>query len=220
MPLWMPGEVPHPNAYRLIRRKCINDMSDTKITATGLYNIPDKGPVLILPNHRSEKWDVKAMANVLPRQVWNMGKIELKEGIEGWMMGLAGVIFVDRSNIKSRGEAAIKARTQLESGKAFMLFPEGTSRMEGDRAKVEKIESGAASLAVSTGATIIFVGIHGTDTPDQPKHVHITVSEPYRVDRIEGRSERKVAAEILHPIIIERMQAMLDYASVQAAYAL
>ena len=92
-------------------------------TATGKENVPKKGPVVIVPNHKSF-WDPFFVAIVLRRPVHFMGKAEHFDGPMATFFLRLGAFPVRRG--ESDEEALETARAILRRGDALALFPEGT----------------------------------------------------------------------------------------------
>jgi 1-acyl-sn-glycerol-3-phosphate acyltransferase len=95
-------------------------------------------------------------------------------------------------------EAMRSAEEVLNGGHALILFPEGT-RKYGHH--VEPLHDGAMFIASRTGATVVPVGISGTDRalPDgakfpRPVKVHVVVGAPIAPLEQEGRASRSAIA--------------------------
>ncbi len=124
----------------------------------GAENIPETGPVIIAPNHKSF-WDAFFVAAATKRPIRFMGKNELFEGRGGKLLIRLGAFPVRRG--ASDAEAIETARQILRDGGLLALFPEGT-RVR-DPTILGKPHKGAARLALETGATIVPCAITGTD---------------------------------------------------------
>jgi 1-acyl-sn-glycerol-3-phosphate acyltransferase len=166
------------------------------VTVEGLDHVPRKGPAIIAPNHLSVH-DSTVLMGVLPRMVRFIGKSEY---VDDWTTRFAflalGNIPVDRSSSDS-GKAALDAAAGvLEAGDLFGVFPEGTRSRDG---RLHKGKTGAARLALRTGAPIIPVGLVGTadmQSPDDPitvirlrKDITVRFGEPIPPDRYRTRGD-------------------------------
>ena len=171
-----------------------------KLTVVGLENVPSTGAAIIAPNHLSVH-DSTVLLGVLPRITRFIGKSEY---VDDWQTRFAfqalGNIPVDRSNSDS-GTAALEAAAEvLEAGDLFGIFPEGTRSRDG---LLHKGKTGAARLALRTGAPLIPVGLSGTDEmqkPDDPitvmrfgKEVTVGFGEPIPVERYASRPDQALA---------------------------
>jgi len=168
-----------------------------KLVVEGKEHVPAKGPAIIAPNHLSVH-DSTVLLGVLPRMTRFIGKAEY---VDDWTTRFAflalGNIPVDRANADS-GQAAIAgAAAVLGAGDLFGIFPEGTRSKDG---LLHKGKTGAARLALQTGAPIIPVGLVGTDEmqrPDDPittlrmgKKVTVRFGEPITVARYRKREDQ------------------------------
>ncbi|KUK36744.1 MAG: 1-acyl-sn-glycerol-3-phosphate acyltransferase PlsC [Thermacetogenium phaeum] len=124
----------------------------------GLQNVPEKGPVLIIANHISN-WDPIVVGSALKRQVHFMAKKELfKIPVLSLIIKALGAFPVDRQRVD---RAAIRRALELlENGKVVCIFPEGTRSKSGE---LLAPNSGAAYLALKSGAPVCPVALLGTD---------------------------------------------------------
>ncbi len=130
-----------------------------RINVVGLDNIPADGPAILAPNH-SSVIDSFFLPAVLPRCITFVGKAEY---LDDWktrrLFPALGMIPIDRSGGDSSQRALDAAADLLECGQLFGIYPEGTRSRTGF---LHRGHTGAARLAVRTGAPIIPVGILGT----------------------------------------------------------
>ncbi|NLO20865.1 MAG: 1-acyl-sn-glycerol-3-phosphate acyltransferase [Syntrophomonadaceae bacterium] len=123
----------------------------------GIHNLPKKGAAIIVANHVSF-WDPLLVAVASPRPVHFMAKAELYQN-----QILARLFTALNAFPVKRGQAdrnAIrKALKLLESGQILGIFPEGTRKKE---VEMEAAQSGAAMLALKSGAQLIPAACVGT----------------------------------------------------------
>jgi 1-acyl-sn-glycerol-3-phosphate acyltransferase len=158
----------------------------------GADNIPLTGPVLIAPIHRSNV-DFAFSLFISPRKVFFMAKEGIfHPAIFGALLTRLGAFPVDRNSADR--ESLRLSEEVLKRGQALVLFPEGT-RKEG--VSVEPLHDGAAFIAARTGATIVPVGIAGSERampvgarlPRFAK-IQIVVGRPIEPPISEGRVSR------------------------------
>lgn len=162
----------------------------------GGANIPERGPVLVAPIHRSNL-DFAFTLFISQRKVFFMAKHSLfTVPVLGSALIQLGAFPVKRGTADR--EAMRSAEEVLNAGHALILFPEGT-RKYGPH--VEPLHDGAMFIAARTGATVVPVGISGTDRalPDgakfpRPMKVRIVVGAPIAPPAGEGRLSRSVVA--------------------------
>jgi len=158
----------------------------------GAENIPLSGPVLIAPIHRSNV-DFAFTLFISPRKVFFMAKDGLyNHPLFGKLLVRLGAFPVNR-DAADRGSMRL-AEEVLRRGQALVLFPEGTRK---DGPNVEPLHDGAMFIAARTGATVVPVGIagsdkamgHGAKFPRFAK-IHIVVGKPISPPVSEGRVSR------------------------------
>lgn len=182
-----------------------------RLEVDGLENVPRRGPAIIAPNHLSVH-DSTVLLAVLPRLTRFIGKADyVKDWTTRWMFLALGNIPVDRSSSES-GAAALDAATAvLRAGDLFGIFPEGTRSKDG---LLHRGKTGAARVALRTGAPIIPVGLVGTDEIQRPddsittfrlgKDVKVRFGEPLTVERYRrvdpSRAPRVLTDDLMYEI--------------------
>jgi 1-acyl-sn-glycerol-3-phosphate acyltransferase len=165
-------------------------------TVIGAENIPLTGPVLIAPIHRSNV-DFALTLFISKRKVFFMAKDSLfRVPILGPLITHLGAFPVKRGSADR--ESMTLSEEVLRQGHALVLFPEGT-RQEGR--DVAPLHDGAMFVAARTGATIVPVGIGGSDRA-MPKgaklprfaRIRIVVGAPIAPPISEGRVARSALA--------------------------
>jgi 1-acyl-sn-glycerol-3-phosphate acyltransferase len=159
---------------------------------TGRENIPLDGPVLIAPIHRSNL-DFAFTLFMSPRKVFFMAKDSIfRVPLLGPLVTHLGAFPVKRGSADR--ESMGLAEEVLRQGHALVLFPEGT-RKEGR--EVMTLHDGAMFVAARTGATVVPVGIGGSDRAmplgakfPRPLKIRIVVGKPVSPPVAEGRVSR------------------------------
>jgi putative phosphoserine phosphatase/1-acylglycerol-3-phosphate O-acyltransferase len=131
----------------------------------GLENVPQRGPVLLASNHRSY-FDVAALALVareIGRPVRFLGKKEIFDApVVGSIARAIGGIAVDRGS--GSGEPLRAAESALKAGEVVIVLPQGTIPRGYDFFDPAlQGKTGTARLAASTGATVVPIGLWGTE---------------------------------------------------------
>src|SRR5690606_15707306 len=130
-----------------------------RIRVEGLDHVPRQGPAILRPNHTSVI-DSFLMPSVLPRRITFVGKSEyLDDWKTRYLFPALGMIPIDRRGGDASRRALEAATRVLERGELFGIYPEGTRSRDG---RLHKGHTGAARLALRTGAPLVPVGIIGT----------------------------------------------------------
>jgi 1-acyl-sn-glycerol-3-phosphate acyltransferase len=193
-----------PAAHALLRA-----WYDLEIRGADL--VPSSGPVVMAANHVG--WlDGPLLAICGPRPVHALTKQEMFAGPLGPLLRASGQIPLDRSSVDLTAiRAAVRA---LRDGHAVGVFPEG-SRGAGD---MTSTRSGAAYLALVSGAPVVPVSFLGTrmpggsdsSVPSRGSRIAITFGEPLRLEpRPWPRTQQQVADAAAHVTagIIRTMRA-------------
>lgn len=167
--------------YRLLRVlvHLVNRVA-FRTTVAPVGRVPDSGPVIIAPVHRSFI-DFFVASEVTDRKLHYMAKDSLwKSGLLARILPAVGAFPVHRESADR--EALRRAQQVLEAGEVLILFPEGERR---SGPLVEDLHEGVAFLAARTGATVVPVGIGGSASVmpkgakiPRPRHIHLEVGEP------------------------------------------
>jgi len=178
----------------------------------GIDNIPTTGAAILCGNHRSY-FDPAAMSIAIGksgRAARFLGKKEVFDApIVGQMAAAMGGIRVDRGT--GSDEPLQAAADALDGGEMVVIMPEGTIPRGPAFFRKPKGRWGAARLAQMTGATVVPVGLWGTEKVwprssrmpnvlnlSDPPTVRIRVGEP--VD-IKSRSLNADTNRIMNAIV-------------------
>ena len=130
------------------------------LTVEGLENIPKEGPCVFVGNHRSY-YDIPLLLASLDKPHGILAKEELEKIplLNRWMK-LLGCVFVKRDDIRASVKALNDATAIVESGRSFVIFPEGT-RYKGEEGGAGEFKAGAFRIAIKTGVPVVPVAISG-----------------------------------------------------------
>ncbi|MCV0403643.1 MAG: 1-acyl-sn-glycerol-3-phosphate acyltransferase [Chloroflexi bacterium] len=167
------------------------------LRAEGVEHVPRSGPFILVSNHCSNLdppfigW---ATGHQVGRVVHFMAKIEMRSWFFiGWLATQSGTFFVRRGE-GDRNAQRFSLET-LADGRPIAIFPEGTRSRDGH---LKAFKSGAAFLAIRSGAPVLPVAISGSHRifPDGtriPRATRLTVriGEPFTLPhQAAGRIDR------------------------------
>jgi 1-acyl-sn-glycerol-3-phosphate acyltransferase len=172
----------------------------------GRDNVPDKGALLLAPNHIS-LLDPPLVGCALRRSAYFMAKAELFEKpFLRWLCRGLQAFPVQRG---SGDRAALKHTLDLlASGEAVTMFPEGTRSQTGE---LGEPELGIGMIAYRAGVPIVPIAIAGTDEM-LPRtggflrraRVRIRFGKPIPLPAVEGKPGREeyaaLAAQVMDAI--------------------
>ncbi|WP_394555128.1 lysophospholipid acyltransferase family protein [Agromyces sp. MMS24-JH15] len=130
----------------------------------GANNVPRHGAVILASNHLSFVDSIVIpLTTRRPVQFLAKSHYFTGKGLKGWVSRTffrsIGAVSVDRGVGSQAQEALDQGRRILEAGQAFALYPEGTRSLDG---RLYRGRTGIAWLALTTGATVVPVGLIGT----------------------------------------------------------
>jgi 1-acyl-sn-glycerol-3-phosphate acyltransferase len=177
---------------------------------SGLENVPSTGPVILASNHLSVV-DSLVIPIVTRRPVYFLAKNEyFVNPLTRWMMLGLNQIPVDRSSGRASLMALDAALPVLREGKVLGIFPEGTRSPDG---RLYRGRPGVAKLALDAGATVVPVGLFGTEKvqplgarlPRLGRSVEVRFGEPLDLSKWDGtpvdsRVLREIAATLMSEI--------------------
>lgn len=181
------------------------------VRTEGVEQLRTAPPVIIAPVHRSNL-DSLIVGVLGGRRLPTLAKESLfKLKPVGWWIAGLGAIPLDRE--AADREATTAARKILDSGKPLMIFPEGT-RQSGR--EIAELFDGTTWIAAKTGASIVPVGIAGTEDAmppgaKLPKRTAVGVSVGAPIVMPEGRVPRSKLTELTQEMR-EALQAANDRA--------
>jgi 1-acyl-sn-glycerol-3-phosphate acyltransferase len=158
----------------------------SRISVTGLENVPPRGAIILVANHLSDS-DPGILMTRVRRKVLYMAKVELFK-VQGFRQFMEAFGFPVQRNAADL-RALRNAQAVLDAGVALGMFPEGTG--SGLDARMQKAWPGAALIALRSGAPIVPAGITGTQRMNLPRlfahpfrinHVNIVIGEPFHLE--------------------------------------
>ena len=148
-------------------------------TTKGTKNIPEKGPIIIVGNHKHAFDPIMVMSHT-NRTIHYMAKESLFKGIHGKILENIGTIKIYRN--KSNPIAIKEAEEILKQGGAVGIFPEGTRNRTNQ--ELLKFRHGAVKIAKKTNTPIIPFAIKG-DYKLFKKGISIEFGKPIKINHME-----------------------------------
>ena len=124
-------------------------------------------------------------------------------------MKLLGCVFVQRDDLRASVRALNDATAIVESGKSFVIFPEGT-RYKGEEGGAGEFKAGAFRIAVKTGVPVVPVALTGARALFEsngnlchPGSVHIKVLPPIRTEGMSKAEQKQLPDAVRQAILAQ-----------------
>ena len=115
-------------------------------------------PAIFVGNHTSLLDPPLVIATLPSRPVFLVKKELAYVPVLGWIIWLAGFIFIDRSSRRSSLASLKNAARRIREGQSLAAFPEGTRSRNG---RLLPFKKGAFALALESGVPVVPLGIRG-----------------------------------------------------------
>jgi len=178
-------------------------------SAEGVEHVPPMGPLIVVANHQSNI-DPPLLASSLPRRIRFLAKDTLFSGrITRWFLRSYGAFPLNREGSDLR--AFRWALSELQRGQVLALFPEGT-RSPG---AMRKAQSGVVQLALRSQASLLPVGITGTEgighwlrVLNPTGTMRVRIGTAFSLPPIDGRPTKEVL-DSMTDMVMRRVAALL-----------
>lgn len=172
-----------------MRRKLLNTLLRIlyflllKLEVSGTENVPPTGSLILMINH-IDALDPFIVVGIFPRSVTPMSKIEVFDlPLIGILARAYGAFPIRRGQVDK--DALRQSYRVLQEEGVLLIAPEGT---RSPTYGLQRGKEGMALIAARTGASIIPVGVTGTEDVDhywrrlRRAPVCITIGEAFRLD--------------------------------------
>jgi 1-acyl-sn-glycerol-3-phosphate acyltransferase len=180
-----------------------------RAAAIGTEYVPERGPVILAPNHFSNL-DHFFLALFLRRRVQFMAKSQLFRFPIDFILSHGGTFPVCRG--KKDEEAFVTAHTVLRKGGVVGMYGEGgRSRSK----RLGKPKPGLGRLALESGVPVTPVAIHGSEHARDFRLAKVTIQygEPVAFERVERPTREQCERASLQ--VFERIREMYEALSLK-----
>ena len=170
-----------------------------RLRAEGAENLPADGGYVLASNHLSN-FDPWILAYPLwpRRRLRSMAKAELFNPLLTPLLRASGAFPVKRDSADT--DAFRTALEIVRDGEVLLVFPEGArrgkGRWKGKRRRRQRIQTGAARIALSAGVPLVPAALIGTDRLTRLGPVRVAFGPPVRTDDLDGASRREAAETV------------------------
>ncbi|KKK03520.1 1-acyl-sn-glycerol-3-phosphate acyltransferase [Micromonospora sp. HK10] len=192
----------------------------TRRTWRGMEHLGGDGGIIIVPNHISHADPLVAAHFIYDSGRWPqfLGKASVfKVPVIGWILHRCRQIPVERGSVEAV-KSLDKLIAALHEGGAVVIYPEGTTTREPDLWPM-KGKTGAARLALATGAPVIPVVMVGPERMFDPRTarfglrprtpVTVVAGPPVDLSRWAGTPPSRAVLEEMTDTIMLRLRDMV-----------
>lgn len=188
----------HNNLFKYIVKRA-NKSGNVKINYYGQENIPENNGFMIFPNHQG-MYDALAIVYGCPNPLSLVYKIELKNiPFIKQVAKCMKAFFIDREDVRQSMKVIVDVAKEVEKGRNYIIFPEGTRSKEGN--KVGEFKGGSFKAATKAKCPIIPVALIDCFQPFDShsiKKVEVQVHylEPLYYDEYKNMKTTEIAEEV------------------------
>ncbi|PWU45256.1 1-acyl-sn-glycerol-3-phosphate acyltransferase [Micromonospora globispora] len=192
----------------------------TRRTWRGAEHLPREGGIIIVPNHISHADPLVAAHFIYDAGRWPqyLGKASVfRVPVIGWILHRCRQIPVERGTVEAV-KSLDKLVAALNEGGAVVIYPEGTTTREPDLWPM-KGKTGAARLALATGAPVIPVAMWGPEKMFDPRTarfnlrpripVTVVAGPPIDLSRWAGATPTRATLEEMTDTIMLRLRDLV-----------
>lgn len=179
--------------------KSVNRAGRVKIDAHGMENLPEQSGYLLYPNHQG-LFDVLAVLEADPTPFSVVMKKEVKDiFFLKQVFQMMGAIPIDREDIRQSMQVILQVAKEVESGRNFLIFAEGTRSRKGNETNAFK--GGSFKCAMRAKAPIVPVVLVDSYRPFDVNTirrvtVHVHFLPPMYYDEYKSMKSTEIAEEV------------------------
>ena len=188
----------HNEFFKYIVKKA-NTGGNVKIKSYGQENIPKKEGFMFFPNHQG-MYDVLAMIDSCPSPFSVVYKIELKDiPFLKQIAKCMKAFFIDRDDVRQSMKVIMAVSKEVENGRNYTIFPEGTRSKNGN--KVGEFKGGSFKAATKAKCPIVPVALIDSFKPFdshtiKPAEVQVHYLKPLYYDEYKDMKTTEIADEV------------------------
>lgn len=185
-----------------------NEGGHVTIKANGLENLPEKNGFIMFPNHQG-LYDVLAFIESSNRPFTVIMKKEVQNiPFLKQVFAVMRAKAIDREDVRQAMTVILDMAKEVQSGRNYLIFAEGTRSREGN--KVQEFKGGSFKAAIKAKCPIVPVAIIDAYKPfdtstTEPVTVQIHYLEPLYYEDYKDMKSTEIAR-----LVKERVQKTID----------
>lgn len=146
----------HYKFLRFIVRRA-NKGGNVKIVTSGVENVPEEDGFMYFPNHQG-LYDVLAMVEASPKPLSAVAKVEVKNvPFIKQVLSCMKSFTIDRDDVRQAMTVISNVTKEVQKGRNFLIFAEGTRSKEGN--KTQDFKGGSFKAATKAKCPIVPVAL-------------------------------------------------------------
>lgn len=188
----------HNEFFKYIVKRA-NIGGNVTIKSFGQENIPEKDGFMFFPNHQG-MYDVLAMIESCPKPFSLVYKIELKDiPFLKQIAKCMKAFFIDRDDVRQSMKVIMAVSKEIEKGRNYIIFPEGTRSKNGN--KLGEFKGGSFKAATKVKCPIVPVALIDSFKPFdshslKPVEVQVHYLKPLYYDEYKDMKTTEIAEEV------------------------
>ena len=188
----------HNELFKYIVKRA-NIGGNVKIESYGQKNIPKKDGFMLFPNHQG-MYDILALIDSCPNPISAVYKIELKDiPFIKQIAKCMKAFFIDREDVRQSMKVIMDVSKEIEKGRNYTIFPEGTRSKKGNQ--LGEFKGGSFKAATKAKCPIVPVALIDSFKPFdshslKPVEVQVHYLKPLYYDEYKDMKTTEIAEEV------------------------
>ena len=188
----------HNEFFKYIVKRA-NIGGNVTIKSYGQENIPEQDGFMFFPNHQG-MYDALAMIDSCPKPFSLVYKIELKDiPFLKQIAKCMKAFFIDRDDVRQSMKVIMAVSKEVEKGRNYTIFPEGTRSKSGN--KLGEFKGGSFKAATKVKCPIVPVALIDSFKPFdshslKPVEVQVHYLKPLYYDEYKDMKTTEIAEEV------------------------
>lgn len=188
----------HNEFFKYIVKRA-NIGGNVTIKSYGQENIPEEDGFMFFPNHQG-MYDALAMIDSCPKPFSLVYKIELKDiPFLKQIAKCMKAFFIDRDDVRQSMKVIMAVSKEVEKGRNYTIFPEGTRSKNGNR--LGEFKGGSFKAATKVKCPIVPVALIDSFKPFdshslKPVEVQVHYLKPLYYDEYKDMKTTEIAEEV------------------------
>ena len=193
----------HNDLFKYMVKRA-NTGGNVTIKSYGQENIPKEDGFMLFPNHQG-LYDILALLDSCPNPVSAVYKIELKDiPFIKQIAKCMKAFFIDRDDVRQSMKVIMNVAKEVEKGRNYIIFPEGTRSKNGNQ--VGEFKGGSFKAATKARCPIVPVALIDSFKPFDSHSVKQTEVQvhyltPLLYEEYQNMKTTEIAEEVRKRII-------------------